>query len=291
MIKNSLSKREKMKQIILEQIAFMYPNEEESIKNVTLCNMNENIFLWKLELTNKTHLYLYTNWNGNILFNGTIFPYASPFSNSCALVELKTLEENQSISQYYIIDVAKKEFVQIPMEEMNGKVMYHIRNGNVAMYGQNNHWGSYFYDPENNHFIKDIPFIWDTLEFSKDGKNVAAGLCSSKVLVNSDNWEPDKVELKIKVMNTFKEYAYTDALYQQFLRYIYDNQLPCREITSDNKTILTPQRKENFVIKYYDLYEYETEHPILNQCTNDLPSVIDSINLEEYKRVRGRVIK
>ena len=201
MIKN-ISKREEMKQIVSEQLASLYPNEVDNTTDLKLCNITEDILLWQIEYRNKIQLYFYTNRNYKMLFNGQVFPYASPFSNDCAVVK----------------------------------------------------------------------------EMNTETKN---------------KWKPDKVELKIKVMDALKEEAYNDTLYRQFLSYTYENQLPYMEIFPNEnvKSSLTSQMEEDFIRELHDLYGYDSETPILNTCTNRAPVIVNTGSLEEYKRVRGRVLK
>lgn len=293
MIKN-ISKREEMKQIVSEQLASLYPNEVENITDLKLCNITEDILLWQIEYRNKIQLYFYTNRNYKMLFNGQVFPYASPFSNDCAVVkemntETKKVETN-------IIDLSQKEIIEVPVEEIGCLETYHIRNGNMAMLGNNNHWGSYLYYKKENAFLKDIPFIWDVLEFSKNADHVGIGLRYYKSILNTDTknkWKPDKVELKIKVMDALKEESYNDTFYRQFLSYTYENQLPYMEIFPNEnvKSSLTSQMEEDFIREFHDLYGYDSETPILNTCTNRAPVIVNTGSLEEYKRVRGRVLK
>lgn len=285
----SISKREEMKQIVFEQLASFFPNDVENIVDFHLCSMNEDILLWQMEYGNNIKLYFYTNRNYKMLFNGQVFTYASAFSNACALVKEMNQETN-------IIDLNMRKVIQIPIEEIGCIETYHIRNGNIAMLGNNGHWGSYFYNREDNALIKDIPFIWDVLEFSKDGANVGVGIRNYKSILNinpENPWAPDKIEMRIKIMEVLKQYAYNDELYRQFLSYMYQNQLPCIEISpnANSKNSLTPQMEEDFIREYHDLYGYESEIPILNTCTNRTPIIVDTGSLEEYRRVRGRVLK
>lgn len=293
MIKN-ISKREEMKQIVWEQLAYFFPNEVENIMGLQLCNVNEDIFLWQMDYINNIKLYFYTDRNYKIIFNGQMFTYASPFSKGCALT--KTINTETETEETNIIDLSQRKIVEVPLEEMECLGTYHIRNGNLAMYGNNGHWGSYVYNGEETGFKKDIPFIWDALEFSKNGEKVGIGLRYYQTILNSDlenKWKPNKVEMKIKIMEVLKEYAYDNHLYRQLLIHTYKNQLSCMEIYpyENAEKTLTPQMEERFIREFHDLYGYESEVPILKTCTNHKSFIVDAGNLKEYTRVRGRVVR
>lgn len=289
-----ISKREEMKQIVLEQLTYFFPNEIENITDLHLCNVSEDILLWQMDYEKKIKLYFYTNRNYKLLFNGQVFTYASPFSNACALS--KTMNTKTEKEETNIIDLSSRKIIEVPTEEMGCLETYNIRNGNMAMYGNNGHWGSYFYNEAENAFLEDIPFIWDTLEFSKNGNNVVVGLRYYQSILNSDlenKWKPDKVEMKIKMMEALKAYAYDTTLYRQFLSYVYENKLSSMEIypPENIERSLTPQIEERFIREFHDLYGYESEIPILNTCTNRASIIVDTGSLEEYTRIRGRVLK
>lgn len=290
----SISKKEEMKQIVLEQLAYFFLNEVENITDLHLCNVSEDILLWQIEYEKKIKLYFYTDRNYKLLFNEQVFTYASPFSKGCGLA--KTINTKTEKEETNVIDLNLRKIVEVPTEEMDCLETYNIRNGNMAMYGNNGHWGSYFYNEEENAFLEDIPFIWDALEFSKDGNNVVVGLRNYQSILNPDlenKWKPDKVEMKIKMMEALKEYAYDTTLYRQFLSYVYKNKLSSMEIypTENVERSLTPQMEECFIREFHDLYGYASETPILNTCTNRTPNIVDTGSLDEYTRVRGRVLK
>ncbi|MDE6141669.1 MAG: hypothetical protein K2G03_03605 [Bacilli bacterium] len=139
-------------------------------RDIELISIKENIVLWgtyyKYSLCPR--LYFYTDIEGKLLFDGTIFQYATPFSDSCALVK----QDND----WYIIDLKIMEFVGLPNEILpytaNG-----FENGNLAIFDRKKeHWGSYYYSREDKTFKQDIPFIWDALEFLRKKEDVYVGI-------------------------------------------------------------------------------------------------------------------
>ncbi len=153
--------------------------------NIELLSIKENIVLWctcyKYALCPR--LYFYTDIKGELLFEGTIFQYATPFSDSCALIK-----QNNA---WYIIDLKLMEFVSLPSEILpyraNG-----FENGNLAIFDRTKeHWGSYYYSREFKTFEQDIPFIWDALEFLRKKDIVYVGMhdVSKTPLINEDAYE------------------------------------------------------------------------------------------------------
>lgn len=279
-----------LKAKVYEQICFLYPDARDNIKEITILNISEDILLWKMKLTKQNIVYFYTNKENQILFNGMCFSYASPFSKGCSLVKIN--------EKPYLLDLNKKEIVEVPIQEMNYKTAYHIRNGNIAMQGKNKHWGSFYYEPLENVFREEIPFIWDVLEFSKNGEKVAIGLCGYQTKVGDiieGKWTPDEIEMKIKLLETEKGKAKDFLLYQKYIQYMYKTRQKCSEIKIKSDVqynqYLTEERKQKFLSSNHDLYGYDSERPIFNQCTNRNSIIVDSGDLEEYRRVRGYVIK
>lgn len=285
MIRSEISKAK-----VYEQICSLYPDVRDNIKEVTVFNISEDILLWKMKFTKQNIVYFYTNKENKILFNGMFFSYASPFSKGCSLVKI--------MEKPYLLDLNKKEIVEVPIQEMNYKTAYHIRNGNIAIHGKNNHWGSFYYEPLENVFREEIPFIWDVLEFSKNGEKVAIGLCGYKTKLGDiieGKWTPDEIEMKIKLLETEKEKAKDFLLYRKYIQYMYKMRQKCSEIKIKSDVrydqYFTEARKQKFLSSNHDLYGYDSERPIFNQCTNKNSIIVDSGDLEEYRRIRGYVIK
>lgn len=274
---NTSKKKNEMEIKILDQMNILYPNK--SILNLTLCTIEENIVLWNIKMEGYNNLYFYTDKNGNVLFKGQLFFYASAFSNNCAIV----IPGNQ---KPYIINLRKNELIQIPIDKMAISKIGNIHNGNITIFSENNHWGSYTYQEENHFFENDIPCIWDALEFSKDGKKVAAGLCSYQTILGDT--KHDNTTLKIKIMEISKEYAYDLKTYQQFLKYLYETNQNCLEIIHSKNNEITEEDVRDFIMQNHDIFGYERKTN-LNQCTNRTNPTIETRSLEEYQRIRGKI--
>lgn len=275
------------KRKVLEQFYSMFPREQGKNLNVALYGVEENIALWSLQMTENS-LYFYTDLQGKILFDNSFFPFASTFSDRVAWVK-------DFSGIWYIINLRKKELVEIPIEEMPWKNIRDIRHGNLAVLNKENQWGSYFYNQEENTFQQDVPFLWDALEFSRKENLAYVGMYSSRSIVNPLNeWAPENFQMLIKVTPLLKNYLYDRKAYQQFLQqYFLDSSLGV-DILKNIETVPRNGKnklKQEFVSNAYSIADEgfdEKSDSLFN--TNYNESIITG-SLEEYKRVRGRVLK
>lgn len=190
-IREEILEKLKEEQKDLEESLLVYgsrcPKKIIKQSDIEILSIKENIVLWGTERTCKyslcSKLYFYTDMEGKLLFDGTIFRYATPFSDSCALVK----QDND----WYIIDLKIMKFVGLPNEILpytaNG-----FENGNLAIFDRTKeHWGSYYYSRENQAFEQDIPFIWDALEFLRKKEGVYVGIHDiyKTPLINEDAYE------------------------------------------------------------------------------------------------------
>ncbi len=272
-------KKQGIENQILEQILSFYPYKEENLK-IQLQSVEENILLWAIDSPTFGLLYTYSNIKGNLLFQSILFQYATPFSNHCALVK----EINGS---WYILNTFKQEIVKVPIEDMPWQNIRPLNNGNLALFNLDNQWGSYYFDAEENTFCMDIPFIWDALEFSKNNK-VKVGMCNQHIYENSENQKigtPDFYTFQMKIAELEKEECYKEDAYQQFLQEMYKENKTYQFILREN-VLNSLENRIEFKKNAYPLYEKEI--PFFNQCSKQ---IIEEYSLEDYKRVKARVIK
>ena len=188
-----------LKNKVLENIYALYGKEE--IEDIALVSKSEGFYLWDILLFNHTKCNVYSNRDGKLLFDGKSFACASPFSSGCAWVKVE--------EKWFIINTVKNECVEIP-NQITWKNIRPMKNGNIAIFNPKNAWGSIYYDSEEHTFKKDIPFIWDALEFSTNANEVMVGMCNE----NADMYQ-------IKLTNMQKEEAYQYETYKKFLKEQY----------------------------------------------------------------------
>lgn len=132
---------------------------EKSYYNcIFLISVEEDIALWKkFNAVHKEYLHFYTNLEGNLIFNGKNFKYATPFSNSRACIN--------NFREWLILDLERKEIISFP-NGLNFENINILRNDNIALFEKSSFkWGSIKYYPDEKSFQNDIPFIWDALTF------------------------------------------------------------------------------------------------------------------------------
>lgn len=254
-INSTINRGIDLKNKVLENMVALYGKDE--IEDISLLSKAEGFYLWDVLLLNQTKGNVYSNRDGKLLFDGRVFACASPFSNGCAWVKLDGV--------WLILNTLKNEYVGIP-NKITWKNIRPIENGNIALYNPKNVWGSLYYDSEEHTFKKDIPFIWDALEFSKNAKEVMVGMCHE----NEDAYQ-------IKLSNMKKEDAYSYTAYKNFLKEQYQLERECLCIAR-SKNELT---KTEFCMSAYPLYDKSVEYPV----------DVETIPLKEYRKVLGRAIK
>lgn len=273
--------KQKIEEQILHKIA------QNQIKSMDLCSVEENIGLWLLQ-TVEGNVYFYTDLKGNFLFNGEFFLQASAFSNLCAWVQ--DLSRN-----WFIINIAKHERILMPTEDFNFFTMRGLVEGNLAIFDYSNHWGSYYFNSEEKTFKKDVPCIWDALEFSRKDDWAYVGISSSIGLMNSSlKWNLEEILLQLKIAKMNKSLIYNTKVYQKFLKEYLVNPTLGVTIKKNIKKIPDPLKEKHrieFIQLPYDIrdgfYE-ENKNSLYNTNTNEL---VNTGNLENYEITRSRVIK
>lgn len=151
-------------------------------------------------------------------------------------------------------------------------------------------WGSYHYDDNEKGFLQDIPFIWDTLEFSRKQDQVYVGKSNVGVAMFGydvqTKWDERDLELQIATLQLNKKYAYDLKrykylidMYKKAIRYII-------ETFDDSKTT-----QENFIKKPYNISDYYFEEEWKEEYSTNQDLLVQTGNLDEYKRILGKHIK
>lgn len=195
--------RRKFANKLNETIEEQRPKAMYDDSNIYIASIREDIVYWKTYPSGYTLVspkYFYTDLEGKILFNESIFDYAAPFSNSCSLVKQG--------SDWYIIDLNLKEFVSLP-NEITPYAASGFEMGNLIIFDkETGHWGSYYYNREDKTFQKDIPFIWDALKFAENKDFVYVGLSAiyKTPLINEDYYRQHLKDEKEYNKNMTKYY-------------------------------------------------------------------------------------
>lgn len=242
-----------------------------------------NVMLWKEEDFREPDRYFYTDYKDNILFNGNKFLYATPFSDYCALI---------NDGAWKIIDTNQKEIILLPeditIDAING--MFHK---NIAVFDKkSNHWGSYHFSSEEKTFELGIPFIWDTLEFSRKkeivygGKNRITGDFHAD---NLDEWVNLQLEVPLIAMPI--EDAQTTDYYKKYIEYYKDEffQTHIKYRTTTYSSDYTyeqvkKQSEDNIQNAQYNIaffFETADEHP--------RPQKVEVGDFKTYKKVLGKM--
>lgn len=264
--------------------------------DIDLISIDNNIILWRVTSRDlNLYNFFYTDINGNLLFNGTLFNYATSFSNSLAFIELGR--------EYYIIDINNMLLVKIPNEivwdNLNG-----FRNNNLAVFDKtSHHWGSYYYDEKEQSFKKDIPFIWDALEFSRNKDIVYVGIHEvspySDPYKQNRNFDMFQTELfRIKTLEMNKKYVYDLERYKKLIN-LYKTNIYFDEPIYENSRLRIieeqfgfglrqKERKleiKSFIEAPYELSDYYFDEPYRYEY---IDNNVDVGNLNDYKKVLGK---
>ena len=252
-------------------------------RTITLISVEENIALWAVkEYRDQKRYYYYTDLQGNLLFNGECFFYATPFSDHKALVKI--------YREPLVLDISHKELVEIP-ESISWESLNGFRNSNMAVFDEKEkQWGSYHYDDNEKGFLQDIPFIWDTLEFSRKQDQVYVGKSNVGVAMFGydvqTKWDERDLELQIATLQLDKKYAYDLKrykylidMYKKAIRFII-------ETFDDSKTT-----QEDFIKKPYNISDYYFEEEWKEEYSTNQDLLVQTGNLDEYKRILGKHIK
>lgn len=152
------------------------------INNIFFEGVTENIVLWSVECCSykykNKYMYVYTDIEGNILFDNLFFDFAILFSNRCAFVI--TDEYNPKI-QNFVLDIERKQVITIPVKF---KSIGNIVDNNIPVLdSKTKKWGSYVLDLKSGKWSHKIPFIWDKLAFSRNKKMYMVGLKKLVVII------------------------------------------------------------------------------------------------------------
>ncbi len=136
---------------------------------ICLDGVEENIALWVIECieVEKTrdseYMFVYTDLDGNLLFGNVFFDYAMPFSDGCAYVRATRCFNGVD---RFILDVKNQQILTIPFNLKDVNTIMH--NNLPVLDYKTNKWGSYVINPETGTWTYGIPFIWDSLAFSRE---------------------------------------------------------------------------------------------------------------------------
>jgi len=259
---------------------------------IELIKVEEDIILWKKrkDTSNKWY-YFYTNLKGDLLFDGKLFSYATPFSKSKAFV----IYNNQKL----LLDLKTKEIVYLP-KEIHFKHINGFREENLVLFHQRKwKWGSIEYNYLEHTFEQNIPFIWDALEFSRFNNEVYVGLHQFhpiQVELKKGYWREDFGDLfVIPVFKMPLSMAY-NLDYYRYVKYKSLDSISLVEIRDIKEKISSiyskEQRKEmvkEFISTSYPISDvYFEECSSLSQTTNK-GVIVENESLDEYKRVLGRM--
>lgn len=141
---------------------------------VYLDSVEENIVLWRytydcLHDGSTKYVFFYTDLDGEPLFNGKLFRYATPFSQGKALVF-----DFDSTGRPYIIDIQSKELIIIP-KDLGWRSISNFKNNRLSLEDHNKKWGSLIINKDERVIELEIPFIWDYLASSKEKDIVYPG--------------------------------------------------------------------------------------------------------------------
>lgn len=270
-----------IKERVRNYIDMIYFSSKEEIKDILVCSLSQKIGLWKMQLVSGEELYFYTNIRGEILFGGECFSYATPFSNCCAIVGFGT-------SKFYILNIKRNELAEISNDKMEIQNVRGIKNRSITVLA-NGYWGSYHFDEDENILQEEVPFIWDVLDFTEDGKNAYVGIFSFKEIKDEqkDNWPMNDYLLQLRIAFLGKENVKDYRIYQKFLRESYAN--------SDNNCFIEKRVKKlssDIRMKYaYSAYDIDglyknSEKPLFMPGARD---AVETGNIEDYKVVLARL--
>lgn len=273
----------------IKKIGFDLPIEP------SLIGMEEGLALYQLHKIGVSNedSYIYTDLDGKILFSNNTFKYATPFQDSLAYVIMYD-------NKHYIIDIKTKELVEIPMINKPWKNINGFRNGNLAVLDEKSKkWGSYFYDRNENIFHKDIPPIWNALEFSRDKDIVYAGIsnvqqpCTSNYDVQTKWSEITNLELTISAIKMLKDYAY-DLKYYKYIIDTYKMAIAQDKIRYIREKISMFKQKEEtekILSTPYNIADYYFDEKVNDARDNSTNSMVsDDESLGNYQKKLCKIV-
>lgn len=254
--------------------------------NTFLISKEENIILWKEINFRQPDRYFYTDLHNNKLFGGEDFLFATPFSDSCALVYDGVF--------WKIINIAQKEIITLP-DSLEFDALNGMRHNNIAIYDETtNHWGGYHFCSQEKTFEQNIPFIWDALEFSRQSGSVYGGINRLGRTYQADpvdgwyNWqfEVPVIKMPLEKAQTVAYYEkyleyYENEFYQEHVRYIrekYDSTCTFEQALEKSKS--NTKNAQAFADFYLDDREKYSDNNIENVEVGDIRS---------YQKILGKM--
>lgn len=260
--------------------------------DIYLESVEEDIALWRKENTaHKDYCYLYTNLEGELLFSGKTFKYATPFSNSRACVN--------NYREWFILDLEKKEIIVFPSELIFDNINT-FRNDSLPIFNQESFsWGSVRYNPTEESFEKDIPFIWNVLEFSRLEDQVYVGMRDIPLVRNNHPYCGDDIGnmftinamklpiLKAKNLSYYnnQKNEYIDKIDQDVISYIQE------EVSKDISREKRREIIEEYLKTAYNISDYYFEEDYKEETNNNESKIVDVGIINEYQRKFGKWIK
>jgi hypothetical protein len=270
-----------------EESAYRYTRK---IFDIHLVSIDNNIALWAVEhLTGHGSLYsyIYTDLNGNILFNNEIFKYAAPFSNQKAIVKIMH-------SEWLIIDLEKKEIVSFP-HDLTFRNINRFKNNCIPLFDkEKKKWGGYQYNEEDKTFSENIPFIWDALDFSRsEGEvyvgisNVTAKICNHPYFHSDEDFgvtlNIGAIKIPINRANNYDNYQnWLENYCRSLVRWI------CEEYRSREEG---QKHLEEFIRTAHNIGDYYFGEQYRKEYNTNNNTIVDVGKLEDYKRVLGKIRK
>lgn len=266
---------------------------------IALESVEEDIALWKKgnPATNE-FLYFYTDLDGNLLFNGENFFYATPFSNSRAFV--------RNYRGWFVLDIKKKEIVcfsnDLIIDDLDN--INKFRNDELAVFdGKKNKWGSLLYNEDEHTFEKDIPFIWDALDFSRlkneeyaevyIGLHNLSPICSKHPYDKASEDFGSKVTISVMrapifMAKTYDYYNNVTKTYKYIRGIIKDIE---EEISSTIPKEKRIQKVKEYLQTAQDICDWYFEENCMEKTNNNSGKIVDVGNIEEYPKKLGKIIK
>ena len=270
---------------------------------IELVSYEEDIALWKITNVEKGCLYFYTDLNGNVLFD-TDFSYATPFSSGKACIFYERY--------FHILDLDKKEIISFPSElekisncysgttqfaQLNG-----MRHDNIAIFDEESFkWGGFKYNSSEKTFKQNIPYIWDTLEFSRLKDWAYVGLHTKSGIVDNypySHWSDDNGTLftlsnmimpigraQDLICYELRKKFYLRGGYQDVVKFINE------EIENTVPIENRDQIIKSYIKKAYNIADDCFEENCQEELNNNYGNVVEVGNIKEYTRKLGRLVK
>lgn len=254
---------------------------------IFLESVEEDIALWKKgNIEHKDFCYFYTDLEGNLLFNGNQFKYATPFSNSRACIN--------NYREWLILDLEKKEVISFPNELTFGNINK-FRNDGLALFNIISlKWGSIKYDSYEKTFKQDIPFIWDALEYSRIKDYVYVGNHSVSPIRDSSpysNWNDDCGKMfTISAMklpfDKSKSLDYYNSKREEYMCYLSRNEIRYiqEKISSNISEAEEYQIIKDYLRTAYNIGDYYFLEDYKEEINSNKGKIVDVGNINVYQK-------